>query len=78
MTTSLQSTVWNRHCQHENRRADFLMHHDCAGEDLRAVKEALTQKIEEDETVPAGAEYAGYGCCCCRGFTIQAIEQENQ
>ena len=31
----------------------------------------------EDELVPDGADYAGHGCWRYRGFTIQAIEQEN-
>ena len=78
MTTSLQSTLWNQHYTHENRRVDFLMHHECAGEDLKAAEAALSAQIEEDETVPEGAEYTGYGCWRYRGFTIQAIEQQSQ
>ena len=78
MTTSVQNTLWNRYCSHEQRKVDFLMQHECAGTDLIALEEALLAQVEEQEFVPEGAEYTGYGCWHFRGFTIQAIEDEKE
>ena len=77
MTASLQNTLWNQYCAVEKRRTDFLIAQDSARQDLIAVEEALSVQVEEDEIVPPDAEYAGNGCWRYRGFTIQAIEQEN-
>ena len=77
MTASLQNTLWNRYCALEKRRTDFLIAQDSARQDLIAVEEALSVQVEDDGLVPDGAEYAGNGCWRYRGFTIQAIEQEN-
>ena len=77
MTASLQNTLWNRHCLLEKSRTDFLIAQDSARQDLIAVEEALSVQVEDDELVPDGADYAGNGCWRYRGFTIQAIEQEN-